>query len=173
MANGATPPGSAGALRGRKFSLYEGGVRQPLILTWPAGAKAGIRDGRTVGSGVDLLPTFAALLRMPVPAGSRGIDLSSVLRGRPITKRPPLFWAYGREGRSEAPGLSPNPRDVSPRFAVRDGDWKLLVNAGGASPQLFNLARDPNETRDVAGSQPRVRERLQATLRGWMAGLAK
>lgn len=173
MTNGQTPPGSAGALRGRKFSLYEGGVRQPLILTWPAGAKAGIRDDRTVGGGVDLLPTLARVLKLPVPEGARGTDLSPVLSGKPVTSRPPLFWAYGREGRAEAPGLSPNPRDVSPRFAIRDGDWKLLMNAGNADQQLFNLKTDPNETRDVAASQPAVRERLFVKLRAWMDGLAR
>lgn len=173
MANGATPPGSAGGLRGRKFSLYEGGVRQPLILSWPAGGKAGVRDDRTVGGGVDLLPTLSGVLQLPVPAGSRGVDLSPVLRGQSVTIRPPLFWAYGREGRAEAPALSPNPRDVSPRFAVRDGDWKLLMNAGNADQQLYNLRSDPGETRDVATTQPAVRERLFATLRRWMDGLPK
>lgn len=173
MTNGQTPPGSAGALRGRKFSLYEGGVRQPLILTWPAGAKAGIRDERTVGGGVDLLPTLAGVLKLPVPEGTRGTDLSSVLRGMPVTARPPLFWAYGREGRDEAPGLSTVPRDVSPRFAIRDGDWKLLMNAANADQQLFNLKSDPNETRDLAEGQPAVRERLLAKLRAWMDRLAR
>jgi arylsulfatase A-like enzyme len=173
MKDGATPPGSAGALRGRKFSLYEGGVRQPLILTWPAGGKAGIRDERTVGGGVDILPTLAGVLKLPVPAGTRGTDLSPVLRGKPVTQRPPLFWSYGREGRSAAPNLSPNPRDVSPRFAVRDGDWKLLMNAGNIDQQLYNLKTDPNETRDVSKTEPAVRERLFAKLRGWMDGLAK
>lgn len=173
MKDGGTPPGSAGTLRGRKFSLYEGGVRQPLILAWPAGGKAGLRDDTTVGGGVDLLPTLAGVLQLPIPAGTRGTDLSPVLQGKAVTKRPPLFWAYGREGRAEAPNLSPNPRDVSPRFAVRDGDWKLLMNAGGADQQLYNLRNDPDETANLAPRQPAVRARLYAKLREWMDGLAK
>lgn len=171
--NGGTPPGSAGNLRGRKFSLYEGGIRQPMILTWPAGGRAGVRDERTVGGAVDLLPTLAGLLRLPVPANIDGADLSPVLRGRRVASRPPLLWAYGREGRQQGPNLSPVPRDRSPRFAIRDGDWKLLMNAGNTDIQLFDVQADPGETRDLAASRPKVRERLFRRLRGWMDGLAK
>jgi arylsulfatase A-like enzyme len=104
---------------------------------------------------------------------ARGIDLTPVLSGREIAERPALFWAYGKEGAVDQPNLSPNPRDVSPRFAVRDGDWKLLMNAGGADLQLYDLAADPNETSDLAAKQPAIRERLKAKLRGWMSGLPK
>src|SRR3546814_11658526 len=58
---GHTAPGSTEHLRGRKFSLYEGGIRQPLILYWKGHAKAGYRDEQTVGQGVDLLPTIASV----------------------------------------------------------------------------------------------------------------
>src|SRR3546814_12303098 len=60
---GETAPGSTEGLRGRKFSLYEGGIRQPLILYWRGHMKAGTRDEHTVAQGVDLLPTFAGILR--------------------------------------------------------------------------------------------------------------
>lgn len=173
MKDGATPPGSAGELRGRKFSLYEGGIRQPLILHWPGHVRAGHRDEKTVGHGVDLLPTFARTAGARVHENARGIDLTPVLAGQEIAQRPALFWAYGKEGAVDQPNLSPNPRDVSPRFAVREGDWKLLMNAGGADVQLYDLATDPNEARDLAAGQPAIRDRLMAKLRGWMAGLPK
>src|SRR3546814_20953420 len=66
---GETAPGSTEGLRGRKFSLYEGGIRQPLILYWRGHMKAGPRDEHTVAHGVDLLPTFAGILGVQKPAG--------------------------------------------------------------------------------------------------------
>jgi arylsulfatase A-like enzyme len=171
--DGETAPGSTAGLRGRKFSLYEGGIRQPLILSWPGHAKAGTRDEQSIGHGADLLATFARLAGAPVPEGTAGIDLSPVIEGRPITRSQPLFWAYGREGAPVQPTMPSQPRDVSPRFAVRDGDWKLLAEAGGASPQLFDLAGDPTESHEVGARNPAVRDTLLARLKTWMAGLPR
>ncbi|MFC3784394.1 arylsulfatase A-like enzyme [Sphingopyxis italica] len=167
---GETAPGSTEGLRGRKFSLYEGGIRQPLILYWRGHMKAGTRDEQTVAQGVDLLPTFAGILGVKKPAGSVGIDLSPALRGQPVAKRPDLFWAYGKEGRPLL-GKPSQPIDVSPRFAVREGDWKLLANDGGADVELYNLARDPMEKQDMAANEPEVRGRLLAKLKKWLAQL--
>lgn len=169
---GATAPGSTEGLRGRKFSLYEGGIRQPLIMHWRGHMKAGTRDEQTVGQGVDLLPTFASIIGAKKPAGSVGIDLSPALQGQPVTRRSDLFWAYGKEGRPML-GKPSQPIDVSPRFAVREGDWKLLANDGGADVELYNLVRDPMEKQDLAASEPEVRKRLLAKLKKWLAQLPK
>ncbi|AJA07328.1 arylsulfatase A family protein [Sphingopyxis fribergensis] len=169
---GETAPGSTEGLRGRKFSLYEGGIRQPLIMHWRGHMKAGTRDEQTVGQGVDLLPTFASIIGAKKPAGSVGIDLSPALQGQPVTRRPDLFWAYGKEGRPML-GKPSQPIDVSPRFAVREGDWKLLANDGGADVELYNLVRDPMEKQDLAASEPEVRGRLLAKLKKWLAQLPK
>jgi arylsulfatase A-like enzyme len=171
--DGNTAPGSSGGLRGRKFSLYEGGVRQPLILSWPARAKAGYRDERTVGHGVDLLPTLARVAGASVPAGADGVDLSPVLAGKAVERQQPLFWAYGKEGASRQPGVPSQPHDVSPRFAVREGNWKLLAEAGGSAPQLYDLSADPSEAREVGAQNPGVRDRLLARLKAWMASLPR
>lgn len=170
---GATAPGSTNHLRGRKFSLYEGGIRQPLILYWRGHMKPGTRDEVTAGDGVDLLPTLARIIGEKAPAGSVGTDLSSVLMGHPITDRPPLFWAYGKQGAPKQPGVPSQPHDVSPRYAVRDGDWKLLANAGGADPQLYDLASDPTESTDLTTSKPAERDRLLTELKTWMATLPR
>jgi arylsulfatase A-like enzyme len=166
-----TAPGSTEHLRGRKLSLYEGGIRQPLILYWRGHMKPGTRDETTVAQGVDLMPTFASIIGAPVPAGSDGIDLSPVLQGKPITRRTPLFWAYGKEGAKAQPGQPYRPHDKSPRYAIRDGDWKLLANPGGADVQLFDLATDPTEAQDLAATRPEIRVRLLARLQAWMRGL--
>ncbi len=171
-AKGGTAPGSTEQLRGRKFSLYEGGIRQPLILHWPAHLRAR-RDERTVAHGVDLLPTFAILAGAAVPAGVRGVDLTPTWAGKAATSRPPLFWSYGKEGRAQQPGLPADPRDVSPRFALREGKWKLLAEAGGVGAQLYDIDADPGEQRDLAADQPKLRDRLLVQLRRWMAGLPK
>lgn len=170
--DGATPPGSVGTLRGRKFSLYEGGIRQPLILSWPGHIRPG-RDSKTVGQGVDLLPTLARFAGAAAPAGGEGIDLSPALSGKPIRRRPALFWAYGKEGAAEQPNLPFNPHDRSPRFAIRDGEWKLLAGAGGSDPELYDLRTDPGEARDLASARPKVRDRMLGRLRAWMAGLSE
>lgn len=170
---GEVAPGSTENLRGRKWSLYEGGIRQPLILYWRGHTKAGHRDERTVGQGVDLLPTIAHIVGVKTPAGVDGIDLSPVIEARAVAERPDLFWAYGKEG---APKETPQPameRDRAPPFAIREGDWKLLAEAGGARPQLFDLASDPTEATDVAASQPAIRDRLLGKLKAWMATLPK
>src|SRR3546814_5511720 len=89
-----------------------------------------------------------------------GVDLSPVIEGRALAQRPDLYWAYGKEGAAKETPQPALPRDQAPPFAIREGDWKLLAEAGGASPQLFNLASDPFEANDVAASEPAVRDRL-------------
>lgn len=168
-----TAPGSVAALRGRKWSSYEDGIRQPLVLYWPGHAKAGYRDETTVASGVDLLPPLAHIVGAPVPAGVAGIDLSPVLRGGQVGPRPALFWAYGKEGAAKQPPQPTQPHDVAPPFAVRDGNWKLLAGFGGADPQLYDLSSDPGEAANLADSQPAIRDRLLARLKRWMASLPR
>ena len=170
---GNVAPGSTDNLRGRKWSLYEGGIRQPLILYWRGRTKAGHRDERTVGQGVDLLPTLASIVGARIPPGTDGVDLSPVIAGRAIAKRPDLYWAYGKEGAAKETPQPALERDQAPPFAIREGDWKLLAEAGGSSPQLFDLASDPVEAKDVAASQPAIRDRLLDKLKAWMATLPK
>src|SRR3546814_18036112 len=105
--------------------------------------------------------------------GGDGIDLSRVLTGDPITSRPPLFWAYGKQGAPRQPGVPSQPHDVSPRYAVRAGDWKLLANAGATDVPLYQLASEPRETTAVATRNASVRYRLLGQLKAWMGKLPK
>lgn len=169
--NGATPPGSVLDLRGRKGSLYEGGIRQPLIVSWPGHLRAGYRDDVTVGQGVDLLPTLATIAGAPIPAGVEGVDLSPVLDGKSIKQRPQLFWAFGNAKANKHPRGPANPHDVAPPLAIRDGKWKLLARSDGSDVQLYDLDADPEEATNLALRQPRLRDRLLRELATWSARL--
>lgn len=98
---GEKNPGSAGPWRGRKASLYEGGMRQPLIIRWPGRVRAGSRDDGSVASAVDILPTLARIGGAATPAGLDGIDVGAAWRGKPIRSRPDIYTHIGRP-RSEA-----------------------------------------------------------------------
>jgi arylsulfatase A-like enzyme len=141
-----------GGLRGSKLSLYEGGNRLPLIVWWPGKAPAGKLNESTVMSGVDFLPSLCKIAGAKIPAAVAeeldGQDLSSAFTGGTPMRSKPIFWEYGRNETSFAyPQVK---RDRSPNVAVRDGDWKLLVNADGSDAQLYDLASDPKEKSNVA-----------------------
>jgi arylsulfatase A-like enzyme len=159
-------------LRGSKLSLYEGGIREPFIVWGPGLVKAGITNTETVLSAIDLFPTLCKLCDAPAPKGYQpdGEDLSAALLGSASLKRTtPLFWEYGRNDTSFA-----YPKDGanrSPNVAVRDGNWKLLVNAEGGRAELYDLAADPKETRDLAATRPEVAKRLIDVALKWRKAL--
>lgn len=158
---GANAPGSAGPYRGRKASLYEGGVRQPLIVRWPGQVAAGTRDADSVVQAVDLLPTLAAITGAAKPAGIDGIDVSTAWGGKPIASRPDLYSHIARPG-GEAFG---------PLYAIRSGPWKLLMNVDGSGAELYHIAQDPGEQRDRKADSPAVAQKLSNRLAQWIASL--
>ena len=166
--------GSAGDLRGRKLWLYEGGVRVPGIIRWPGVEPR--TDDTPVGA-VDLLPTLAAAAGVAVPEDRPldGVDLRELLTaGAPPVRATPLFWLYHRG-------------QGGPVAAVRDGRWALLARrtspAGrlgrNVNPrsmgvireetlgrfELYDLAADARQYRDVAADFPDVTARLGDRLR--------
>jgi arylsulfatase A-like enzyme len=159
-------------LRGSKLSLYEGGIRLPFIARWPGRVPAGRVDGTTVLAAVDLLPTFCALAGAELPKDARpdGEDRSTALLGNPATARArPLFWEYGR---NEQFFRYPDTKaDRSPNVAIREGDWKLLVNADGTGAELYDLAADPREARNLAAERPTVADRLKGAAVAWRKSL--
>ncbi len=157
-------------LRGSKLSLYEGGLRVPFIAWWPGTVPAGEVDQETFFTAVDLLPSLAALAGAPVPSKHRldGQDLSAALRGKNASHQGPVFWEYGRN--DKAFNYPPAP-DRSPNLAIREGEWKLLVNDDGSAVELYNLSDDPNETRNLAGENAGVTQRLRDQLLQWRRSL--
>ncbi|MGB3969724.1 MAG: sulfatase-like hydrolase/transferase, partial [Planctomycetota bacterium] len=141
---------SCGGLRGRKGSLYEGGIRVPAIVCWPGVVRAGSESAFVCGF-EDWLPTLAAACGASAPAGPDGVNLLPVLRGEVLPARPFLYREFAGYGGWQA---------------VWMGDHKLvrrqLQHPDRATAELYDLARDANESKDLAGERPeRVRE-LQA-----------
>ena len=171
--NGALPTFDqkrVGGLRGSKLSLYEGGTRVPFLAWWPGQAKPGVNE-TTVISTLDLVPTLTALCGAKLPAGYApdGEDLSAAVKGSSPKRTKPLFWEYGRNTTSFA-----YPKDAyhrSPNVSVRDGDWKLLVNADGTKAELYDLAADPKETKNLAADRPEVTKRLTDAALTWRKSL--
>lgn len=162
--------GSAGPLRGTKGSLYEGGIREPLIVWGPGlipATQRGTVNTSAVVSGVDFLPSLLSLAGAGafLPAQSDGVDLSATLRGQKAEGRTePLFW-------KRPPDRGGKKGDPLPDLAVRDGHWKLLVQEDGSRAQLFDLAKDAGETTNLATSQPQITRRLKEAVLSWNRSL--
>jgi N-acetylgalactosamine-6-sulfatase len=154
--------GSPGPHRARKRSLYEGGVRVPFLVRWPSHVSAGATDDASVIAAVDLLPTISTLAGVKLPAGFRpdGEDASDILLGQSRPRRGPLFWEW-RFAVTGGGDYAP------PRFAIRDGDWKLFTTADRSRVELYNIPRDPDERQNVAAQHDPIVERLASTVLSW------
>jgi len=154
--------GNVGPLRGCKASLYEGGIREPFIVRWPGHIPSARVDDNTVISGVDLLPTFCSLAGIKVDKDIEldGQDMLPALLGEPLERKKPLMWEYR---------FSPWGRHIqkSPMLAMRDGDWKLLMNPDGSRTELYNLRENPCEVDNLANEFPEVLSRMRQELMGW------
>ena len=159
--------GFPGPHRGRKRSIYEGGVRQPLLVRWPGRIAPGVFDDTSVVGSVDFLPTVCALAGVKLSDDRKrdGEDISDILlTGNSRPRRGPLFW----EWRSSVAG---NPDFAPPPVAVRDGKWKLLTNLDRSRVELYDIPSDPAETTNLAAANPDVVERLARLALDWKATL--
>ena len=153
--NGGTPA-KLGAdntpLRGNKGMVYEGGIRVPFVVSWPAQLKPGSIHAGPVSS-LDVAATALAVAGVPPPKERPldGVDLIPHLKGQaasPLQRS--LFWRTGG-GQS---------------FAVRTGHWKLVRN-GKQPDELYDLSEDLSETKNLATAQPEVVRRLTDELDRW------
>jgi arylsulfatase A-like enzyme len=155
-------------LRGSKLSLYEGGIRVPAIVWGPGLVKEGVTNTETCFTAIDLFPSLCKLCDAALPKEYKadGEDLSPALFGKGTPKRAKqVFWEYGRNDTSFA--RPAEARHRSPNIAVRDGNWKLLVNADGRGVELYDVAVDPKETKDLANTKPEIAKRLAETALKW------
>lgn len=166
---GTEPPGSTAGMRGRKWSLYEGGIRMPLIVRWKGKIPAGRVDEKTVVAAVDFFPTFTKLANLKTPpVAFDGVDMSEAFTGKSRQRNQPLFWEYGRLASYLKPA---HPLHRSPNLAMRQGNWKLLINDDGTRPELYDLSRTDREYDNVAGKHPAVTEQLSNKLLAWRKSL--
>jgi arylsulfatase A-like enzyme len=154
--------GSPGPFRGRKRSLYEGGVRVPFIVRWPARIPAGRIDDVSVVAGVDFMPTICRITGAAMPAGhaADGEDVSDILFGQSRVRTKPLLW----EWRFNIAGHVAN---RSPQLAIRDGNWKLLMNPDRSRIELYDIPRDRLQVENVAATHPDIVARLSQTVLAW------
>lgn len=152
--------GYAGQFRGGKHEQYEGGVRVPFIIRWPGHVKAGHKDTENVISGIDWLPTLCAIAGIKeLPKQLDGEDVSDIWLGKSRERTKPLFW------KTSAPNSSP---------AMREGKWKLHLNKRRRKRvELYDLSKDPSESRNIAEQNPKVVAQLSAKLKAWVAELPK
>jgi arylsulfatase A-like enzyme len=147
-------------LRSGKGSLYEGGVRVPLMVKWPGVTKAASTCAEPVYS-ADLFPTMLEMARQPAPSGPGrerdGMSLAPLL-GNPSARlqRDALFFHYPHYYAT-----------TSPVSAVRARDWKLLEYHEDGRLELYHLAKDLSESNNLAPQLPERTEELRRLLDGW------
>jgi arylsulfatase A-like enzyme len=158
-------------MRGMKKSLYEGGICEPFLVRWPGKIPAGKVNDTAVLSSVDYFPTVCSLVgvKPPESAAFDGMDMSGVWLGGNSTRTKLLFWEYGRNAKGYI--YPHDPGNKSPNVAVRDGRWKLLVNAAGSGVELFDLTADPLETKNVAELYPERAGKLKEMALNWRKSL--
>ncbi|WP_211267018.1 arylsulfatase [Nonomuraea candida] len=138
---------SNGPYRADKRDVYEGGIRVPMIA-WSPGLRP--RVERQPVAFWDVLPTFADLAGVPAPANLDGLSFRGLLTGEGAPRHDHLIWNRPRKAQ-----------------AVRRGRWKVVrfaPNIAGAGPEgrveLYDLTRDPGESRDLAAARPQITREL-------------
>jgi arylsulfatase A-like enzyme len=143
---------ASNGLRGYKRGLYEGALRQAAISRWPGVVPAG-RVSDAPWAFWDFLPTAAELAGAKLPAGFKpdGLSLVSHLRGGPAPTRDYFYWELHETEK--------------PLQAVRFGDWKAVRNGPSLPLELYDLATDAPESKDLAAARPALIARAEALLK--------
>lgn len=141
-------------LRDEKGSLYEGGIRIPLIVRWPGHVTAGTVCDEPVST-IDILPTLADLAALKLKHSVEGVSLVPLLEQRGDFSREALYWHY------------PHYHHSTPAGAIRMGDYKLLEFFEDGHLELYNLKNDLGEKANLAETQPDRARRMQKTLAAW------
>ena len=149
-----SPPTYNTPSRAGKGFVYEGGIRTPLIIRYPGRITPNVISEPVVLG--DLCPTICALAKVPAPSTLDFQDISPVLFGQKPLNRA-LFWHqphYMNQG-------------GRPAGVAREGDWKLIEQYEDGSLELYNLAKDPSETTDLAATEPARVAALRGKLEAW------
>jgi arylsulfatase A len=150
-----TPATNNSPLREGKGWLYEGGVRVPLIISWPGRITPGVEE--TPVWSADVPVTALSLCGQKFSQPVDGDDLAPlVTEGKPLPPRP-LYWHYPHYANQGS----------RPGGAVRDGDWKLIEFYDTERRELFNIARDVSESQNLSEQEPQQVARLVSMLGDW------
>ncbi len=162
--------GFPGRLRARKRSLYDGGLRTPLLVRWPGKIKAGRNDKASLLTAVDFLPTIAKLIGAELPEVDHldGEDVSDILLGESRPRKRPILWEWRFPSKFPFGG---NPFYIPPQLAIRDNQWKLLVDPDGKGVELYRPVDDPEERHNLADRHPEVVDRLKRIVLQWQKTL--
>jgi arylsulfatase A len=140
---------SSGGLRGIKRDMYEGGIRVPLIASWPGVIPAGSTSAYAAAHW-DWFPTFAELAGLPAPTGLDGLSIARALRGSQQPAHEFMYWEFHERGFQQA---------------VRMGNWKAVRLAKDQPLELYDLASDVSEKTNVASAHPDVVGKIEAYLK--------
>jgi arylsulfatase A len=140
---------SSGGLKGIKRDMYEGGIRVPMIASWPGTIAAGSVTTYAAAHW-DLFPTFAELAGASVPSSLDGMSILPVLRGQTQKPHEFMYWEFHERGFQQA---------------VRMGNWKAVRLAKDKPLELYNLADDPTEFTNVAAKHPDVVAKIESYLK--------
>ena len=157
LGRGRSGPGCNLPLRASKGWLYEGGVREPTIIRAPGVTMPGSVSKKPIVS-MDFFPTMLELAGLPSRPNlhTDGKSLIKQLQGDDSGQRT-LYWHYPHyHGSGWKPGAS-----------IRDGDWKLIEFYHYEKFELYNLATDPGEQKNLAQKEPKMASRLRAKLKSW------
>ena len=148
-------PGSALEFKGRKRSLYEGGVRVPGILEWPGHVSPGTTDVAAVTS--DYLPTTLDILDIPYPDSRPidGVSLKAVIFDQATERSAAIGFQSGKQ------------------LAWHDGRYKLYSGDQGKHWELYDLEVDPAESKNISMSKPTLVKRLVADITAWKSSCHK
>jgi arylsulfatase A-like enzyme len=145
---------STAGLRGRKASVYEGGIREPMIARWPGKIKPGSQTD-FMSAQYDFMPTVCEITGTTATQPMDGFSLLPTLLGQPAKQTHDYFyWEFPEHGGQQA--------------LIR-GDWKIVKQNMRKQPdakwELYNLKDDPNESKDVAAAHPDIAQQLDKLTR--------
>jgi uncharacterized sulfatase len=148
-------------LRAEKGTVYEGGVREPLIVKWPGNIEAGSTNNALVSS-VDFYPTILVFAGIDPEPGWHldGESLAEMLINSKNDKERAIYWHY------------PVYHHGVPASAIRKGDFKLIQNLVDGSLELYNLKTDIGETQNLADTNPEKARELMELLKAWQKDVA-
>ena len=145
-------------LRAGKGWIYEGGIREPMMIRWPGVTEPGSVCSVPVVS-TDFYPTILEMAGLPPRPKQHvdGLSLVPLLKERKAPERDAIYWHYPHYGNQGS----------APAGAIRAGDWKLIEWYEDGKLELFQLKDDIGETRDLAGENPEKVKELRARLVEW------